>query len=57
MDTTPIIKSTETTTILINKETNKRLALLQLQLDLKNRDEIINLLLNHYHENKITKQT
>jgi hypothetical protein len=55
MDT--IITSIETTTILINKETNKRLALLQLQLDLKNRDEIINLLLDYYHENKITKQT
>lgn len=41
--------------IRIRRKTNKRLAMLQLQLGLNNRDEIADFLLTKYYENETDK--
>lgn len=55
MDTTPLIKSTETTSVVAYKSDLKRIALLKINNDLVSQQETIKFLLNYYHDNQLTK--
>jgi len=54
MDTSHL---TETTSVVAYKSDLKRIALIKIQKDFENQQDIIKYLLDYYHEKELTKQS